>query len=237
MKSGIPRRGPKQQREAIPCNKMRRSPRRGGAAATVLQCNEDAAPFTSPLCHPPQPVPMSTLLSLAVALLTALLTPVSCAAEQLPSVSVPRCTEDSPAALSALFLSNGSAPFPARTAISLCWTPDNLVAEFLCQDDPMLRNDFADCNSPMYNQVIRFAPRYAISAVRSEQCDTSAKLLNVWFCRKLWSYSSLRAVWMTRRITLKSRQRPSLRCTPPTSSTPLSTAASHTRSSTATPAE
>jgi hypothetical protein len=116
-----------------------------------------SAPCTKTAFHSPQPVPMP-LLSLAVALLAALFAPASCGADQLPSVSVPACTQDSPAALPALFLSNGSAAFPARTAISLCWTPDNLVAEFLCQDDPMLRNDFAECNSPMYNQVIRFAP-------------------------------------------------------------------------------
>ena len=65
----------------------------------------------------------------------------------------PPCDTESPATLPALFLSNGSSPFPARTAISLCWTPDNLLLEYDCQDDVLLRNDFSGCNSPMYNQV------------------------------------------------------------------------------------
>jgi hypothetical protein len=55
--------------------------------------------------------------------------------------------------LEGLTLSDGSAPFPAGTTMSLCWTPGSLVLEFRCRGDRFLRNDYLQCNSPMYNQV------------------------------------------------------------------------------------
>ena len=88
-----------------------------------------------------------------VAFLVTLLAHVSCSSEPLPSISIPRCNTDSPAILKELFRSNSSTPFPARTSISLCWTPDNLLLEYDSQDDFTLRNDFLECNSPMYSQV------------------------------------------------------------------------------------
>jgi hypothetical protein len=94
-----------------------------------------------------------TSSNVALLVTLALLTSASCSRQPLPSVAVPSCDTESPAMLPALFLSNGSSPFPARTAISLCWTPDNLLLEYDCQDDVLLRNDFSGCNSPMYNQV------------------------------------------------------------------------------------
>jgi hypothetical protein len=102
------------------------------------------------------PVDMSSNLLVSpclVGLLVTLLAHVSCSSEALPSISIPRCNTDSPAMLKGLFRSNSSIPFPARTSISLCWTPDNLLLEYDSQDDFTLRNDFLECNSPMYSQV------------------------------------------------------------------------------------
>jgi hypothetical protein len=67
--------------------------------------------------------------------------------------------------------------------------------------------------------------------------SAAAQLLNVCFCRRWWRYSSLHAVWTILRITSKSRQRPALLSTHPTSSTHSSTAASRTRLSIAMPVE
>jgi len=88
-----------------------------------------------------------------VALLAVLSAHVSFSRQQLPSLSIQRCDAGLPATLDGLSQSNGSSQFPARTTVSLCWTPDNLVLEYFCQDDLILRNDFLQCNEPMYTQV------------------------------------------------------------------------------------
>ena len=92
-----------------------------------------------------------------------------CCSSPLPSLSIPRCNVGAPAALDGLSRSDGSAPFPAGTSISLCWTPDSLVLEYHCLDDRFLRNDFLECNSPMYNQV-------AARLLRSRACFVALHL-------------------------------------------------------------
>jgi hypothetical protein len=96
---------------------------------------------------------MILALLLVLTLLVALSGRATCNQEFLPSISIPSCDTDSPAIINEMSLSNGSGHFPARTSISICWTPENLMLEYYCQDDLILRNDFLECNSPMYSQV------------------------------------------------------------------------------------
>jgi hypothetical protein len=111
----------------------------------------------------------------------------ACGSTPLPSLSIPRCNVGAPAALEGLSRSDGSAPFPAGTSMSLCWTADSLVLEYRCEDDRFLRNDFLECNSPMYNQVAARLLRSRASFSCSPSLDPCDSFLLV--CRKLWRRS------------------------------------------------
>jgi hypothetical protein len=79
---------------------------------------------------------------------------VAAAGALLPSIHVPNCDDAIPVLVDDLQLSSGAGAFPARTAISLCWTPRFLFLRYHARDDLLLRNDYSTCNSETYNQEV-----------------------------------------------------------------------------------
>jgi hypothetical protein len=107
-----------------------------------------------------------------VALLVAISAQVCYSRQLLPSLSIQKCGTDAPVTLEGISRSNGSSPYPARTTISLCWTADNLVLAYYNEDCSVQRNDFLECNSPMYTQVTVHLDA-AFKGLLERQCKSS----------------------------------------------------------------
>jgi len=71
----------------------------------------------------------------------------------VPCLAVPNCTT-SVVKIPNIQYSDGHATLPQGTSFSLCYTPDVIQVNLYFNNDIYLRNDYKNCNNPLYNQEV-----------------------------------------------------------------------------------
>jgi len=71
-----------------------------------------------------------------------------------PSLTVPPCMYGPDAMIGQLMYVNGSAQYPEKSEFYFCWNQTGLIMYWEASQDNIIRNDYANCNDPIYNQEV-----------------------------------------------------------------------------------
>jgi hypothetical protein len=71
-----------------------------------------------------------------------------------PSLTVPPCMYAPDAMVGQLVFVNGSAQFPEKSEFYFCWNQTGLIMYWEAEQDAIIRNDYVNCNDPIYNQEV-----------------------------------------------------------------------------------